>query len=54
MMILVCYDVDMLAEIEKDMQIIKVKLQHWSSRKEHVIIQVCMLGMQVCKLRIVR
>jgi len=39
MIILVCYDANVLAEIEKEMQIIKVKLQHWTSRQEHVIIQ---------------
>ena len=52
MMLLVCYDVDMLAEIEQEMKIIKVKLQHWTSRQEHLIIHVCMLGMQVCRLRV--
>ena len=40
-----CYDSNVLDEIEQEMQIIKVKLQHWTSRQEHVIIQVCMLGM---------
>ena len=44
MMILVCYDANLLIEIEKEVKIIKVKLQHWTSRQEHVVIQVCMLG----------
>ena len=35
-----CYDADVLAEIEKEMQIIKVKLQHWTSRKEHDILPI--------------
>jgi hypothetical protein len=30
MMLLVCYDANVLAEIEQEMQIIKVKLQHWT------------------------
>ena len=33
-----CYDVEVLDKIEQEMQIIKVKLQHWTSRQEHVII----------------
>jgi len=53
MMLLICHDANVLAEIEQQMQIIKVKLQHWTSRQEHVVIQVCMLGMWVCRLRIV-
>jgi len=28
-----CYDVDVLLEIEQEMQIMKVKLQHWTSRQ---------------------
>lgn len=53
MMLLVCYDANALAKIEQEMQIIKVKFKHWTSRQECVFIQVCMLGMQVCRLRIV-
>ena len=41
-----CYDDDVLVEIEQEMQITRVKLQHWTSRKEHVVIHVCMFGMQ--------
>jgi len=32
------YDADVLVEMEQEMQIIKVKLQHWTSSQEHVII----------------
>jgi len=53
MVLLVCYDANVLNEVKKDMQIIKVKLQHWTSRQEHVVIHVCMLGMLLCRLRIV-
>jgi len=45
MMLLVCYDANGLDEIEQEMQIIKVKLQHWISRQEHVVIHIFMLGM---------
>jgi len=31
MMILLCYDANVLAEIEQEMQIIKVNLQQWTS-----------------------
>ena len=53
MIVLVCYDSNALNEVKQEMQIIKVKLQHWTSRRVHVIIHVCMLGMDICKLRIV-
>ena len=44
-MILVCYDANILDKIKEDMETIKVKLQHWTSWQEHVVIQVWMLGM---------
>ena len=53
MMILVCYDANVLAKIEQEMKTIKVNLQHWISRREHVVLQIWILGMQVCRLRIV-
>jgi len=34
------YDANVLAEIEQEMQIIKVKLQHWTSRQEQIVIHV--------------
>ena len=33
-----CYDANVLAEIEQEMQIIKVKLEHWTSRQDHIVI----------------
>ena len=42
---LVCYDPNVFDEVEQEMQTIKVKLQHGTSTQEHIIIQVCMLGM---------
>ena len=53
MMILVCYDANVLAKIEQEVQAIKLKLQHWTLRQEHVVIQVWILFMWVCRLRIV-
>ena len=53
MMIFVCYYANALVEIKQEMHTIKLKLQHWTSRPEHVIMHVCILGMQVCRLRIV-
>jgi len=38
MMILVCYDANVLDEIEYEMQMIKVKSQRWTSRQVHIII----------------
>ena len=34
------YDANLLAEIEQEIHILKLKLQHWTSRQEHVIIQL--------------
>lgn len=32
------YDANVLVEIEQEMQIIKVKLWHWTSKQEHIVI----------------
>lgn len=53
MMIFIFYDANVLTEIKQEMQTIKVKLQHWTLRQEHVFICVCMLGIQVCRLKII-
>ena len=42
-----CYDAIVLAKIEQEMQIIKVKLQHQTSKREHVKLYVGHAGMQV-------
>jgi len=39
-----CYDVDVFVEIEHELQIIKVNLQHWTSRQQHVILHIVCLA----------
>jgi len=46
-----CYDANVLDEIEQEMQIIIMRLQHWTWGKRKSSYTYCMFGMQVRSLK---